>query len=92
MWAISLTVASGCESDDAKLKRLELASTVDCLRAERALNNFSYALDSLSGGDSQKESKLLGSGNAQLGSLGESAGVAKRKCELAERDYNRFMR
>jgi hypothetical protein len=72
-----LVVVCACESEDERLERLETDKVTACLRAERFYDRYRSRTDS---SDEMRDS------------LGEEWQAEKRKCDLATRELNRFMR
>lgn len=74
----------GCESDDRKLQRLKLNMTVACFEAEQAPEG--QIADTSEVEAAQMDSVIAAN------KVGEHSLELQRKCELATREYNRFMR
>jgi hypothetical protein len=101
---------TACESDEAKLERLQADKLIACLAADRRYEEYEVAVratgyyDSLShivslreSGDSISATRLdslVESRKKQSGAdtLGTAWHDAKIRCDLATREYNRFMR
>lgn len=85
----------GCESDVAKLQRLELEQMAACAASKRAVNLYGWIHDSLEydGGRLLVRREVTDAMEkaAGLDTLAVHGADATSRCGLARRDYNRFM-
>lgn len=76
--AVAVALLTACESDEAKLQRLSGERAVQCLLVDKYREDYLAAKRNPS--------------NPYADTLGQQWMEANTKCELATREYNRFMR